>query len=81
VTTPKPGERWLLITSAYHMPRTIGLFRQACFGAIHSSCALRALTPLPMFHEISFDKVMRPKVQKWPETRLSDEWRDIRFRG
>ncbi|MBI3516646.1 MAG: YdcF family protein [Proteobacteria bacterium] len=24
---PKPGERWLLITSAYHMPRAVGCFR------------------------------------------------------
>ena len=28
---PKPGERWLLITSAYHMPRSVGLFRKAGF--------------------------------------------------
>lgn len=28
---PKPGERWLLITSAYHMPRAIGVFRAANF--------------------------------------------------
>lgn len=28
---PKPGERWLLVTSAYHMPRAIGAFRQAGF--------------------------------------------------
>ena len=28
---PKPGERWLLITSAYHMPRAVGLFRSAGF--------------------------------------------------
>lgn len=28
---PKPGERWLLVTSAYHMPRSIGIFRKAGF--------------------------------------------------
>jgi uncharacterized SAM-binding protein YcdF (DUF218 family) len=28
---PKPGQRWLLITSAWHMPRAIGLFRTAGF--------------------------------------------------
>jgi uncharacterized SAM-binding protein YcdF (DUF218 family) len=26
---PKPGERWLLVTSAYHMPRAVGCFRRA----------------------------------------------------
>jgi uncharacterized SAM-binding protein YcdF (DUF218 family) len=28
---PKPGERWLLVTSAMHMPRAAGAFRQAGF--------------------------------------------------
>lgn len=28
---PKPGERWLLVTSAYHMPRSVGVFRNAGF--------------------------------------------------
>lgn len=28
---PQAGERWLLVTSAYHMPRAIGCFRQVGF--------------------------------------------------
>ena len=28
---PKPGERWLLVTSARHMPRAVGSFRKADF--------------------------------------------------
>ena len=28
---PKPGERWLLVTSAHHMPRAIGIFRAEGF--------------------------------------------------
>lgn len=31
LVSPKPGERWLLVTSAYHMPRSIGVFRKAGF--------------------------------------------------
>jgi uncharacterized SAM-binding protein YcdF (DUF218 family) len=26
---PKPGEIWLLVTSAWHMPRSVGIFRKA----------------------------------------------------
>jgi uncharacterized SAM-binding protein YcdF (DUF218 family) len=31
IAEPKPGQRWLLITSAFHMPRAIGVFRQLGF--------------------------------------------------
>jgi uncharacterized SAM-binding protein YcdF (DUF218 family) len=29
---PKEGERWLIVTSAHHMPRSIGVFRAAGFA-------------------------------------------------
>lgn len=32
MVAPKPGERWLLVTSAYHMARAVGIFRKAGFA-------------------------------------------------
>jgi uncharacterized SAM-binding protein YcdF (DUF218 family) len=32
LAAPKSGERWLLVTSAFHMPRSVGLFRKAGFA-------------------------------------------------
>src|SRR5204863_5657990 len=32
LVAPKEGERWLLVTSAFHMPRSVGLFRKAGFA-------------------------------------------------
>ncbi len=34
VVDPKPGERWLLVTSAWHMPRSVGTFRAAGWPVI-----------------------------------------------
>lgn len=31
---PKPGEHWILVTSAFHMPRAVGCFRAAGWPAI-----------------------------------------------
>ena len=32
MVAPKTGERWLLVTSAYHMARSVGIFRKAGFA-------------------------------------------------
>ncbi|MBV9218265.1 MAG: YdcF family protein [Methylobacteriaceae bacterium] len=31
---PEPGQRFILVTSAYHMPRAVGLFRKAEFDVV-----------------------------------------------
>lgn len=31
IANPKPGEHWLLVTSAFHMPRAMGVFRAVGF--------------------------------------------------
>ena len=31
---PEPGTRWVLVTSAYHMPRSVGVFREAGYDVI-----------------------------------------------
>lgn len=34
LASPAPGERWLLVTSAAHMPRSVGVFRQVGWSVI-----------------------------------------------
>lgn len=34
LAAPAPGERWLLVTSAVHMPRSVGVFRQVGWPVI-----------------------------------------------
>jgi uncharacterized SAM-binding protein YcdF (DUF218 family) len=34
LVNPTPGQRWLLVTSAWHMPRSVGIFRRAGFSVV-----------------------------------------------
>ncbi len=34
MVAPEQGETWLLVTSAFHMPRSVGLFRKAGFDVV-----------------------------------------------
>lgn len=45
LVAPKPGERWLLVTSAYHMPRSVGVFRQAGFDVVPYQVDYRTAGP------------------------------------
>jgi uncharacterized SAM-binding protein YcdF (DUF218 family) len=51
---PKPGERWLLVTSAFHMPRSIGCFRQAGFEVTAYPVDFRTRGPEDRWKPFSF---------------------------
>lgn len=42
---PRPGERWLLVTSAFHMPRAVGCFRKAGFPVTPYPVDFRTVGP------------------------------------
>lgn len=45
---PQPGETWLLVTSAWHMPRSVGLFRRAGWNVL----------PYPVGYKTAPDLIM-----------------------
>lgn len=42
---PAPDQRWLLVTSAFHMPRSMGLFEKAGFNVVAWPVAFRTAGP------------------------------------
>jgi uncharacterized SAM-binding protein YcdF (DUF218 family) len=45
VVHPAPGQRWFLVTSGFHMPRSMGLFEKAGFDVVAYPVAFRTLGP------------------------------------
>lgn len=54
VVTPRTGERWLLVTSAYHMPRAVGCFRRVGFPVVPYPVDYRTRGPQDLLRP--FDK-------------------------
>jgi uncharacterized SAM-binding protein YcdF (DUF218 family) len=52
---PARGERWLLVTSALHMPRAIGAFRKAGFS----------IEPWPIYDGSTFEAPWRTVLHEW----------------
>lgn len=48
LVSPRPGERWLLVTSAFHMPRAIGSFRAAGFDLMPWPVDFRTRGPVDL---------------------------------
>jgi uncharacterized SAM-binding protein YcdF (DUF218 family) len=53
VLKPEQGQTWLLVTSAWHMPRAVGAFRQAGFSIIAYPVDFRATRPWWPFSEVA----------------------------
>ena len=51
LVNPKPTERWLLVTSAQHMPRAVGCFRKAGFPVEAYPVGWRTTQQLDLFGE------------------------------
>jgi uncharacterized SAM-binding protein YcdF (DUF218 family) len=72
IANPQPRERWLLVTSAYHMPRAIAVFRAAGFPIEAYPVDWRTRGPVD---------VVRPFVSLGDGLRLTDtavhEWEGL----
>jgi uncharacterized SAM-binding protein YcdF (DUF218 family) len=70
IAAPKTGERWLLVTSAYHMPRSVGIFRKVGF----------ALEPYPVddFRKRDWPGLLTLHSSFWERIEITDisvrEW-------
>jgi uncharacterized SAM-binding protein YcdF (DUF218 family) len=79
---PQPDERWLLVTSASHMPRAVGVFRQVGWPVLPYPVDYRTrgdfdllLTPDAARRWLEFDEAIRNwigLVAYWMTDRIPD---------
>lgn len=51
---PAAGERWLVVTSAFHMPRTMGVFRAVGFDVVAYPVDYRTAGSASLFRPFGF---------------------------
>lgn len=54
IARPQTGERWLVVTSAFHMPRTMGVFRKAGFMVVPYPVDYRTAGPASLVRPFAF---------------------------
>jgi uncharacterized SAM-binding protein YcdF (DUF218 family) len=67
---PEPSERWIIVTSAFHMPRAMGVFEKAGFDPIAYPAAFRTLGRWPHDLRLTFDpgrnlRVFALAIHEW----------------
>lgn len=63
---PQPGETWLLVTSAIHMPRSVGIFRQVGWQVIPYPVDYRAVFGWNDFRRLVDElELLHSAVQEW----------------
>lgn len=64
---PQPGQNWVVVTSAYHMPRSMGLFAKAGWKVVPWPVDYRGLPPmlLPRADLVEQVEVLNIAVHEW----------------
>ena len=66
IAEPRAGQRWLLVTSAFHMPRAIGVFRQLGFSVKAYPVDWRASVPKRPYPIRVFGRRLAPDRSRFP---------------
>jgi uncharacterized SAM-binding protein YcdF (DUF218 family) len=64
---PQPGQNWVVVTSAYHMPRSMGLFAKAGWKVVPWPVDYRGLPPmlLPRTDLVAQADVLNIAIHEW----------------
>ena len=62
IVHPQPSQRWIIVTSAFHMPRSMGIFEKAGFHPIAYPVAFRTRGHWPDDLRLTFEPVRNLRI-------------------